>query len=101
MQTNDQAQEYFEKAMAASNDKNFKARCLFMMAKCSQKQIHKPQYDEFANKYDEMDIAEKKYFDNFKHNKYFPQLVKEYGNTPFYKEAFNSCSYLSDFVKKK
>jgi len=72
-----------------------------MMAKCSQKQIHKPQYDEFANKYDEMDIAEKKYFDNFKHNKYFPQLVKEYGNTPFYKEAFNSCSYLSDFVKKK
>ena len=95
------AQEYFEKAMTASNDKNFKARCLFMMAKCSQKQIHKPQYDEFANKYDEMDIAEKKYFDNFKHNKYFPQLVKEYGNTPFYKEAFNSCSYLSDFVKKK
>ena len=95
------AQEYFEKAMAASNDKNFKARCLFMMAKCSQKQIHKPQYDEFANKYDEMDTAEKKYFDNFKHNKYFPQLVKEYGNTPFYKEAFNSCSYLSDFVKKK
>ena len=30
---------YFEKAMAASTDKNFKARCLFMMAKCSQKTI--------------------------------------------------------------
>jgi len=34
-------------------------------------------------------------------NKYFPQFVKEYGNTAFYKEAFNSCSYLRDFVKKK
>jgi len=29
------------------------------------------------------------------------QFVKEYGNTAFYKEAFNSCGYLRDFVKKK
>ena len=31
---------------------------------------------------------------DFKSNKYFPQFIKEYGNTPFYKQAFNSCSYL-------
>ena len=36
------AHDYFEKAMNASLDKNFKARCLFMMAKCSQKQVAKP-----------------------------------------------------------
>jgi hypothetical protein len=95
------AMDYFEKAMNASNDKNFKARCLFMMAKCSQKQLHRPQYDEFASNYDQMGIAEKKYFDNFKQNKYFPQFVKEYGNTAFYKTAFSSCSYLRDFVQKK
>jgi len=40
------AHEYFEKAMNASSDKNFKARCLFMMAKCSQKQVRQPQYDD-------------------------------------------------------
>jgi hypothetical protein len=95
------AHNYFEKAMNASTDKNFKARCLFMMAKCSQKQLHRPQYEEYASNYDKMDIAEQKYFTDFKHNKYFPQLIKEYGNTPFYKQAFNSCSYLRDFVRKK
>ncbi len=95
------AHNYFEKAMNASTDKNFKARCLFMMAKCSQKQLHRPQYEEYASNYDKMDIAEQKYFVDFKRNKYFPQLIKEYANTPFYKQAFNSCSYLRDFVRKK
>jgi hypothetical protein len=95
------AMAYFEKAMAASTDKNFKAHCLFMMAKCSQKQLHRPQYDEYANNYDKMDAAEQKYLLNFKRSQYFPQLVKEYGSTVFYKEAFNSCSYLRDFVKRK
>ena len=76
------AHDYFKKAMDGSVDKNFKARCLFMMAKCFQKT---GQGDENA----------------FTESKYFPQLIKEYGNTKFYKEAFTSCSYLRDFVKKK
>lgn len=96
------AHDYFEKAMNASTDKNFKARCLFMMAKCAQKQVHQPQYEDYStdnwNKYDE---DYKAYWPVFKSNKYFSQLVKEYGNTAFYKEAFSSCSYLRDFVKKK
>ena len=95
------AHDYFEKAMNASTDKNFKARCLFMMAKCAQKQLHRPQYDEYASNYDKMDAAEQKYFQDFKRNKYFTQFIKEYGSTPFYKEAFNSCSYLRDFIKRK
>ncbi|MFT3908855.1 MAG: hypothetical protein QM737_05475 [Ferruginibacter sp.] len=76
------AHDYFKKAMDASKDKNFKARCLFMMAKCFQKTVAD---DENA----------------FMNSKYFPTLLKEYGNTASYKEAFNSCSYLRDFVKKK
>jgi hypothetical protein len=97
------AKEYFEMAMNMSNDKNFKARCLFMMAKCSQKQIHQPQYNDYTgeNYWDKMDADTKVYYTAFMNNQYFPQLVKEYSNTPFYKEAFNSCSYLKDFVKKK
>lgn len=95
------AQAYFEKAMNASTDKNFKARCLFMMAKCAQKQVRQPQYDEYQTNWDQYDAALKSYWPIFKKNKYFPQFVKEYSTTTFYKEAFSSCSYLRDFVRKK
>lgn len=95
------AEKYFQKAMQASVDKNFKARCLFMMAKCSQKQVRQPQYEDFGDKYDQYDIAQKAYWPKFKNNKYFPELVKEYSSTPFYKQAFSTCSYLRDFIKRK
>lgn len=96
------AHDYFQKAMNASADKNFKARCLFMMAKCAQKLEHQPQYNEFSSgNWDKYDEAQKAYWPKFMNNKYFPQFVKEYSNTAFYKEAFSSCSYLRDFVKKK
>jgi hypothetical protein len=96
-----QAHNYFEKAMNAGTDKNFKARCLFMIAKCAQKQVHQPQYDEYASNWDQYDAATKGYWPGFKKNKYFPQFVKDYNGTTFYKEAFSSCSYLRDFVRKK
>lgn len=95
------AESYYKKAMDASTDLNFKARCLFMMAKCSQKQVQQPQYQDFPNKYDGYEIADKKYLSLFKSNKYFPQLQKDYGITTFYKQAVNTCSYLKDFLHKK
>ena len=97
------AMQYFEKAMNASSDKNFQARCLFMMAKCSQKQIRQPKYDDFTgtDMYDKKDAADKIYSAQFMNNKYFPQLKKDYSTTAFYKEALTSCSYLRDFIKKK
>lgn len=95
------AQAYFEKAMQASADKNFKARCLFMMAKCVQKQVHQPQYDEYRTNWNQYEEDTKNYWPLFEENKYFATFIKDYGATPFYKEAYNSCSYLRDFVKKK
>jgi len=86
------AESYYRKAMAASTDHEFKARCLFMMAKCAQKHIpYRPEWDN----------SNDLYLKSFKKNKYFPQLVADYGNTQFYREAYNTCSYLRDFVKKK
>lgn len=102
------AHDYFKKAMNASPDKNFKAKCLFMMARCAQKQLQQPQYKDFpetdynkGNDYSKYNAAADKYRNQFVNNKYFPQFVKEYKNTSFYKEAYNSCSYLRDFVKRK
>jgi hypothetical protein len=71
------AEAYYKRAMAASTDREFKARCLFMMEKCSQKREMPGHYI------------------------HFPQLVREYGDTKFYKEVFNTCSYLQDFVDSK
>ena len=96
------AHDMFKKAMDASADKNFKARCLFMMAKCAQKAVQRPRYEDFGyNDYDKYEAAEKQYYPVFMNNKYFPQLRNEFAATAFYKEALTRCSYLRDFVKKK
>jgi len=94
------AEKYFKKAMDASSDLNFKARCLFMMAKCAQKQVHRPQYEEFGSDYDKYNKADSAYYPKFMRNKYFPELMKSYATTPFYKQVFSSCSYLRDFVRR-
>jgi len=95
------AEKFFEKAMKVSADKNFQAKALFMMAKCAQKQVQMPQYNEFPNNYDAYSDAVKNYYSSFKRNKYFPVLVKDYESTAFYKTAYSSCSYLRDFVRRK
>jgi hypothetical protein len=93
------AEKYFQKAMQAAADNNVKARCLFMMAKCAQKRIAQPAYD--YNNQAAYDKASTDYMYKFTHSQYFPALQKDYGNTPFFKEAVNTCSYLKDFVEKK
>lgn len=95
------AEEYYKKAFDLSTDKNFKARCLFMMAKCDQKQIPVPSYSQYKD-YSDYENAQKIYSKNIMTNKErFPILAKEYSTTAFYKQAFNTCSYLKDFVTKK
>jgi hypothetical protein len=89
------AEKYFSKAMLAYNDKSRQARCLFMIAKCEQKRnTEKPDYG-FGF------YGNSKAFLSFKYSKYFPQLVNSYKGTVFFNEAYNSCSYLRDFVNKK
>ncbi len=92
------AHDYFKKAMDASSNKEVKARALFMMAKCSQKLEQQPDYGDSYD-YTTYENSMKKYVISFKNNKYFPELVKTYKQTAFYNEAFNTCSYLRDFVK--
>jgi hypothetical protein len=95
------AHDMFKKALEAATDRNFKAKCLFMMAKCSQKTAARRYgYLEPNYTYEQAQEEEKKFWPLFKNNKYFPTLVKEYRDTKFYEEAYNSCSYLRDFEEK-
>jgi hypothetical protein len=97
------AHDMYKKAFDASADKNFKAKCLFMMAKCTQKTAaERMSYNDPNYNYEKAEALEKVFMKKFMNNKYFPQLIKEYSTTKFYEEAYNNCSYLRDFeVKKK
>lgn len=76
------AQNYFLKARALSNNKEFRARCTFMAAKCHQKQTN-----DFADG------------PGMRHDPYFRELQKHYQKTSFYKIAINECSYFRDFIR--
>ena len=95
------AREYYLKALAQTLQKDFQARCIFMAAKCDQKVFGIPNYYDV----EEGPKRSKAYRDwliNFdKRNSSFSLLQKNFNSTPFYKEAFNTCSYLRDFVQKR
>jgi hypothetical protein len=94
------AEQFYLKAKELSKDENFKARCVWMAAKCSQKQLIVPGYESFSD-YNLYEKASAQYAKDIRKNKYFAEFVKEYNKTSFYKDAFNSCVYLKDYVKGK
>lgn len=95
------AKSCFEKALKLATNTEMKAKCLFMMARCSQKELRKPQYEDFNYNYDLYEQKVKAYYKAFKKNPLFAQYQKEYEGTRFYKETLTRCSYLQDFVSKK
>ncbi|MFN0203693.1 MAG: hypothetical protein ACKVTZ_19355 [Bacteroidia bacterium] len=80
----ERAIEYYAKAKAATSDKEMQAKCVFGLAKSYQNQ-----------QYCKMTTATKWYWSQFS------DLKKGFGDTKFYQEALNECTYFSTFVKKK
>jgi hypothetical protein len=91
------AEKYFLKARDLSRNKEFKARCTFMAAKCRQKQITLPGYDDYSGS-DSYNMADNTYQATVRHNPYFTELKNGYPKTNFYKIAVNECSYFRDFL---
>ncbi|AWO00688.1 hypothetical protein DLD77_02745 [Chitinophaga alhagiae] len=77
------AEEYYKKAADVAQNPEFKARSLYMAARCAQKHLYDPNRDWY-------DLASEK-------NPHFRQLINDCGHTAFYKETFDRCSYLRDF----
>jgi hypothetical protein len=89
------AEASFNKAMETTQNKELKARCLYMAAKCAQKNtgtLPARWEDDYKTK---MNGWLRSFGKNYP---YYNKLKKEYGQTAFYKEAYNTCSYLRDFV---
>jgi len=78
------AEKYYLKAAELSNDKEFKAKCYFMAAKCEQNTF-------FVNELSE-------YNGDFKAGKYFNKLVTEYSNTDYFKDLVNECGYFAKYT---
>ncbi|MDR3611867.1 MAG: hypothetical protein P4L27_14955 [Ignavibacteriaceae bacterium] len=80
------ALKYYLKAMELSNDRDFKAKCCFMAAKCEQNKYfcrkdRKPKIDFVAGKY-------------------FKELKDSYNNTDYYNEIIKECGYFRTYLSK-
>jgi len=81
------AMEYYQKAMNASTDKEFKAKCCFMAAKCEQNQYFSSE--EFN------------YQDPVRSGLFFKELVNTYTKTKYYQEIIKECGYFKRYTGVK
>lgn len=81
------ALKYYLLAREKSTDKEFKAKCTFMAAKCEQN-------NDFGGSF--LDQNE-----NITPGAYYKALKKEFSATKYYQEILRECSYFSAFDKQK
>ena len=81
------AEEYYLKAMNSSSNKEFKAKCAFMAAKCAQNEffVHR----ELNSPID------------FKSGSYFRMLKESFSTTKYYKEVIKECGYFRTYINGK
>ncbi|MCB9033461.1 MAG: hypothetical protein H6553_06470 [Chitinophagales bacterium] len=85
----DLAKKYYKKAMDLATDKNLKAKCCWMLAKCEMNDYY--ESDKFiANKNKDIDFVSGYYYKLFKQN---------YSDTKYYQEVIKSCSYYNAYVQ--
>lgn len=80
------AERYYLMAANSTKDKEMKAKCMFMAAKCEQ--------NSYFCKKDEKDARD------FKAGKYFNILKSDYSKTKYYKEILKECGYFRKFAGK-
>jgi hypothetical protein len=87
--SNSVAKTYYEKAFAAAQNKEQKAKCLYMLSK-----IERNAFYESKAYADQEGDSRKDFmaFDGFK------KLNKEYADTKYYNEVINECGYFRTYV---
>lgn len=94
------AKNWYQKAYETATNKEFKAACLFMVAKCAQRQVVFPSYGDYPT-YEGYERAEAAAQRQFQYNPLFATFKKSFGTTKFYQYTYSRCSYLRDYVKKE
>lgn len=81
------AESYYQKAIEASTNNEFKAKCFFMAAKCEQNLFYLNWPANFSG--------------DFKPGIYFKQLKDNYSRTKYYQEIIKECGYFKTYVSKR
>ncbi|RYY84539.1 MAG: hypothetical protein EOO15_19150, partial [Chitinophagaceae bacterium] len=81
------ARDHYALAYKWTSNREFKAACYFMMAKCAQKQLARPAWSSNLS-YEEIQRRDAVFLRKFKNNELFPGFVKEFGNTKFYQYTY-------------
>lgn len=81
------AEEYYQKAMNASSDKEFKAKCCFMAAKCEQNTFFVTTSFDYKN--------------SIHSGTYFRKLQSDFSKTNYYKDIIQECGYFRTFLGMK
>lgn len=80
------AEKYYMLAFDNSTNSEFKAKCLFMAAKCEQNDFYVKRPLDYVG--------------NFHAGKYFHQLEKDFSRTEYYQEIIKECGYFRKYVSK-
>lgn len=83
-ENNDLALKYYLLALRSSTDKEFKAKCTFMAAKCEQNAFFMTKTENYVG--------------DFKAGIYFASLKKDYSSTNYYKEVIRECGYFKTYL---
>jgi hypothetical protein len=84
------AASYYMKAMELTKDKETKARCCWLLAKCEQ--------NEFVNS--GVSAFEQKEGSEIFVGKYFKEMQTNYSKTKYYKEVIGQCGYFKKYAVK-
>jgi hypothetical protein len=86
-ENNELALKYYLLALQSATDKELKAKCTFMAAKCEQNAF-------FMN-------MPANYKGDFKSGIYFASLKKGYSNTKYYAEIIKECGYFKTYLRSR
>jgi hypothetical protein len=78
---------YYKLAVDNATNKEFKATCAFMLAKCEQNEFFRTKPENYPG--------------DFKTGKYFRLLKKDYAETNYYKEIIHECGYFRTFLNSR
>lgn len=86
------AMAYYNKAEELSTDKEFKAKCAWMAAKCEQNMWYEKQFlasaDEYYHRSDTDFVADK----------YFAIMKEKYSKTKYFEEVIKECGYFCTYI---
>jgi hypothetical protein len=73
--------------MDASRDREFRAMCCFMMAKCEQNTFYLTRPEGYNG--------------DFRSGEYFRVLAKSYAGTRYYREVIRECGYFRTWLASR